>query len=225
MSSIHSIAIVPLDQAISRPKAILFDWDNTLVDTESMIFEAFNAARVGVGLAPFDEETYSVLPHYSLKDAGAKIFGDKYKDAEKIFYNHIEKFHLEKLEFLEGASELLSYLAQQDIYLGVVSNKNGVLLRREVQHLKATHYFRKIIGSRDTISDKPSIVPVKEALSEADFSTMADVWFVGDSIVDVDCARSSGCIPFVVGYGEASQQSDVFHVENCQGLKQFLINL
>lgn len=68
-------------------------------------------------------------------------------------------------------------------------------------------------------------IPVLAALHNSAISPSHEVWFVGDSIIDVHCARMSNCIPIVVGHGEASQQDDIVHAKDCAGLIQLIKGL
>lgn len=207
------------------PKAILFDWDNTLVDTWRIVFEAINAAREAVDRLPFTLEEFWKRPHHSMRDTAADLFGEHAEKGERAFYDFVEKSHLQNISVLEGADALLNNLKSYGIYLGVVSNKDGPHLRREIEHLGWGAHFRCVVGARDTEEDKPSPIPVLAALQDSVILPSHDVWFVGDSIVDVHCARASGCVPIVVGHGEASQQDDVVHVKDCSGLMQLLARL
>lgn len=207
------------------PKAILFDWDNTLVDTWRTVFEAINAAREAVNRPPFTVEEFWQRPHHSMRDTAVELFGDHMEKGMQVFYETIEKSHLQSLSVLEGADALLNSLKNLGIYVGVVSNKDGHHLRKEVGHLGWDSHFSRVVGARDTSADKPSPIPVFAALQDSTIVPSHDVWFVGDSIVDVLCARKSGCVPIVVGQGEASQQQDIVHARDCSGLMHLLARL
>jgi phosphoglycolate phosphatase len=217
--------MIPSKYPHKLPKAILFDWDNTLVDTWRTVFEALNASREAVGHPSFSVEEFWQRPHHSMRDTADELFGNHVERGMQIFYGMIEKSHLHNLSILEGAESLLKTLKIKGIYLGVVSNKDGHHLRKEVDHLGWDHHFRRVIGARDTAADKPSPIPVLAALQDSAISPSHDVWFVGDSIVDVICARESGCVPIVVGQGEASLQEDVVHAKDCSGLELLLARL
>lgn len=208
-----------------RPKAILFDWDNTLVNTWETVFNAINIARKAVDKLPFTIEEFWERPHRSLRDTAEEIFGEHFEKGERIYYETVGKTHLQGLSILEGADALLNNLKTLGIYVGVVSNKDGHHLRKEVNHLGWAPYFHQVIGARDTEEDKPSPLPVLAALKNSMIVPSHDVWFVGDSIVDVHCARASGCVPIVVGNGEASHQENIVHTGDCHGLSQLINRL
>src|SRR5436190_16071135 len=181
-------------------KAILCEWYNTLVDIWYTVFNGINSGREAVDRLPFTVEEFWEQPHLSIRETAVELFGDHCEKGERVFYEAIGKNHLENLKILEGAEVLLTHLKTLGIYMGVVSNKDGHHLRKEVTHLGWESHFYQVIGARDTEEDKPSSLPVLAALKNSTIVPSHDVWFVGDSIVDVHCARASGCIPIVVGH-------------------------
>ncbi len=182
---------------IQRPSAVLFDWDNTLVDSWAVIHAALN-------------ETFSVMDHPSwtraetearvrgsLRDTFPDMFGARWQDAEKVFYDAFGRMHLERLTPLPGAAELLRTLSDAGLYLGVVSNKRGSFLRLEAEHLGWQAHFKRLAGAGDCARDKPHRDHVDHALGLGTASpgpaAGRDVWFVGDADVDMLCAKNAGC--------------------------------
>src|SRR5947207_1478268 len=53
--------------------------------------------------------------------------------------------------------------------------------------------------------DKPHTAPVRLALEPSGIGAGETVWFVGDTGIDIECARNSGCIPVLLG-GEMPQE-------------------
>ncbi len=217
--------MIPSRYPQKLPKAILFDWDNTLVDTWQVAFHSINIAREALGLKKITIDDFWSRPHHSMRDTSHDLFGKHPEEGERIFYDNVKKLHLKELQLLEGAEALIKDLTELDIYLGVVSNKHGDYLRKEVTHLGWDSHFTKVIGARDTKEDKPSSIPVLAALHKSQIDPSHDVWFVGDSIVDVHCARTSGCIPIVVGDGPASKEQDIVHARDCIGLANLIKSL
>lgn len=220
-----NVKVIPHFYPKKLPKAILFDWDNTLVDTWRVAYDSLNSSLKALGRKTFTQEEFWKQPHLSLKDSSRDLFGDYFAEGEKLFYESVKRIHLKELLTLKGAETLLKDLKTRNLYMGVVSNKEGLLLRKEVEHLGWKDFFHQVVGSRDAEEDKPSHLPVLAALQTSAVIPSHDVWFVGDSIVDVHCARASGCIPVVVGHGDASQEDDIIYAQDCYGLAQIIANL
>lgn len=208
-----------LKQSIaSPPKAVLFDWDNTLVDTWPIVHDALNHTLVTFGLKPYTLEEFRNRPQTSHRQTFPLIFGDQWAQAEKIYYSLYAGIHKKMLKILPGAQEILEFLYENGVYLAVVSNKNGPFLRREVEYLGWKDYFKCVVGSTDSAHDKPSIWPVRCALKESGIEPGHNVWLVGDSDIDVECALNSKCVPVVVGshplqkdYGDTVLHAKDFH--------------
>src|SRR5262245_37570087 len=111
-----------------RPRAILFDWDNTLVDSWVTIHEALN-----ITMAAMDKPLWSIQEtkekvRLSLRESFPRHFGERWEEARRIYLDKFSAIHLERLAMLPGRGEMLQGLAGEGIYLGVVSNKTGMLL-------------------------------------------------------------------------------------------------
>ena len=149
---------------LKRPVGVLFDWDNTLVNTWPVIHDAMNFTLEKMGYPLWSLEDSKNNVRLSLRQSFPELFGDKWETARDIFYMRFKKIHLKRLEVLPGAEKLLISLREKGVYLGVVSNKSGENLRREANHLGWSQYFGKIIGAMDAKEDKPSIKPVQLAI-------------------------------------------------------------
>jgi phosphoglycolate phosphatase len=102
---------------------------------------------------------------------------------------------------------MLERFTADGLYLGVVSNKRGDLLRREAAHLGWDRHFGRLVGAGDAPQDKPAVAPVDMALEGSGIERGPLVWFVGDSPLDIDCARNAGCVAVLLG--PADRELDV----------------
>jgi phosphoglycolate phosphatase len=108
---------------------------------------------------------------------------------------------------MPGAAEAL--LAAAPWPLGVVSNKAGRYLRAEVVHLGWAPYFGPVIGAGDASADKPDPAPILMALEQLGFGPGPDVWYLGDTALDMRAARAAGVTAVLVG--DASHDGGVEH--------------
>jgi phosphoglycolate phosphatase len=124
---------------------------------------------------------------------------------------------------MPGAGGLLRGLAGSGLHLGVVSNKRGRFLRLEAERLGWTGHFGRLVGAADAPVDKPAVEPVDLALVESGIPRGADVWFVGDTDIDMNCAINAGCLPVLlrrepVQAGEFDAYPPALHLRDCAGL-------
>jgi phosphoglycolate phosphatase len=210
-----------------RPRAVLFDWDNTLVENWRTIQAALNAALTDAGLPEMDMEQVMFQGRHSAQDIFPKLFGDRWQHARTIFYDHFAQNHLAGLSIMPGAPKLLDTLVEKGVMLAVVSNKKGDLLRREIDFLGWTDRFARVVGAQDAAADKPDPAPVRLALEGTRIVPGGDVWLVGDTDIDMRTAVASGCYPVLVGSGPADPEllngaEPALRCHNCEDLTGFV---
>jgi phosphoglycolate phosphatase len=212
------------------PRAILFDWDNTLVDSWICIQESYNRTFRHFSMVEWSMETTRANVAKSLRDSFPSMFGDRWEEAKEVFYKSYEDIHLSHLHPLPGAAEMLAALVKSGIYLGVVSNKVGPFLRKEADILGWTPLFGALVGATDAEADKPHPAPVHMALAPSGIAAAKDVWFVGDSAVDLECGLASGCVPILLRpeppqSGEFASTPPQYHVAQCGDLARLVAEL
>jgi phosphoglycolate phosphatase len=203
-----------------RPRAILFDWDNTLVDNWEVITEAMNAVYDAFDMPHWTVEQAKLRIRASMRDAFPRAFGERARDASRIFSEYFAAHHLDRLHEMPGAGDLLRTLAESGLHLAVVSNKRGHFLRLEADRLGWSKLFASLIGATDASADKPEIAPVELALAGSGISRGPEVWFVGDTDIDMLCAVNSGCLPILLRRepprpGEFAVSSPARHLCDC----------
>lgn len=216
--------------SLSRPRAVLFDWDNTLVDSWPTIADALNTTLHAFGHAPWTMAEVKSRVRKSMRDSFPKLFGDKWEAAGNVFYERYRRIHVEKLTPIAGAADMLAELAEAGIYLAVVSNKKGEFLRREAEHLGWARHFGRLVGALDAARDKPALDPVLMALDGSGIAPGTDVWIAGDADIDMECARNAACVPILVRetppeVGEFSSHPPARHFSDCWALSKALKSL
>lgn len=181
------------------PKAVIFDWDNTLVNTWPIIHQALFDTFTDMGHEPWTFEQTKARVAKSMRDSFPVIFGEGAPRASELYQKHYRENHLMKLEALPGALEVLERVQARGLCCVVVSNKKGGNLRKEVGHMGWEKYFDTIVGADDAARDKPHPDPVHMALAKSRIPPAPDVWFVGDSEVDIECAMNTGCTAILYG--------------------------
>ena len=178
---------------MKRPAAVIFDWDNTLIDAWPCILDCYNLTFRHFNMPEWSLEQGKQNIARSLRDSFPSMFGDRWQEAREVYYKSFEQVHLERLVPFTHTESMLQKLVDQGVYLGVVSNKLGKFLRSEAQHLGWERYFGALLGATDAIRDKPDPAPVLMALAPSGLKPSSKVWFVGDSAIDLQCAHQSGC--------------------------------
>lgn len=183
-----------------RPDVLLYDWDDTLVDCWSAIASAMNAAFAAFGMPPWSKEEVRARARRSLRDAFPDLFGSDWMRAREIFYARLEEEHLSALSAKPGVEAMLE--VGKAWPQGVVSNKSGSVLRREIAHLRWQDRFGIAIGSGDASADKPDPAPLRMALAALAPRSGGHAWYIGDSAIDMKAARAAGFTAVLLGNAE-----------------------
>jgi phosphoglycolate phosphatase len=189
-------------QPMSRPSVLLYDWDNTLIDGWTAITAALNAVFADFGHTLWTVEDTRNRVRVALRESFPVMFGDRWEYARDLFYSTLTEEHLRHVAPMPGAEAALA--AGMAWPQGVVSNKAGPFLRREVTHLGWDHFFGAdaIIGAGDAVIDKPDPAPVLLALERLGRAAHPSVWYMGDTALDMQAAHSAGVTAVLVGNAE-----------------------
>ncbi|OYZ38479.1 MAG: hypothetical protein B7Y25_00850 [Alphaproteobacteria bacterium 16-39-46] len=203
MENIRVHMHLPLSQntLLKAPKAVLFDWDGVIVDSEHMIFSALQRTFQHFSLEGPSVPDFYKFYGYSLEDAFKRDFKERWEEAREVYRQVQMNTETQKPKVFEGVQEFLEALSLKKIYCAVVSNKKGDDLRKEAESLNLAHYFSKIVGAQDAQRSKPFPDPVEHALKDTGLNPHHhSVWFIGDRSVDMECAHATKCIPIEAAF-------------------------
>lgn len=178
---------------IPKPRAVIFDWDDTVVNNWDTAVKALNTALVHMGMEPWTDAECRRRSGGSAQDMFTGLFAERWQEADKVYYDTFHALMANKVNIHNHIEDVFKTLHGQGVYLAVVSNKRGSLLRDEVGKISFDRYFGNIVGAGDAEADKPDPAPVLLALRESGILPGPDVWFIGDSHTDMICAHRSGC--------------------------------
>jgi len=184
---------------------ILFDLDGTLVDGQHAVYATFAAIFPRFGYpAPRRAEVRSIIGR-SLPQAIGDLLGE---DAPALPMAEAYKAHFHKMRLAEGYHEALyddvdavirRLAGRADLLLGTATGKalRGINWMIE-QH--GWQGFFATLQAADTAASKPSPEMVLNACRETGVAP-SDVIVFGDSIYDMQMARSAGATAIGVSWG------------------------
>ncbi len=178
------------------PEALLWDWDNTLVDAWGGIQAALNATFAEHGLPAWSQEETRARVRGSMQESFPPLFGANWRTAVGSFRAHHRAMQLAHLAPLPGVAPILAaYPGPQ----AVVSNKEGAPLRREVAHLGWEPHFGVMVGADDAAAAKPDPAPIWYALERLGLKPSPAIWYIGDTAVDMLAAKAAGVTAVLLG--------------------------
>ena len=179
---------------MSALRAVLFDWDGTLVDTAESSFRSYARVFPEFGI-PFTREdfqrTYSPDWYHTYRELGLP---EEHWEAANARW--LEHYAHERPQPLAGAPEVVQRLRAAGLELGLVTSGSRVRVEREMAALDLAQAFSVVLCAGDYRHHKPHPEPLLLALDRMDVSAAESV-YVGDSPQDVLMARATGV--FAVG--------------------------
>lgn len=194
-----------MPQLKTRPAAVFFDLDGTLVDTADDLAAPVNHMREARGLNPLPLEEYRPfasagsrgLLHIGL---GATTDDPDYPALRTEFLNRYEQEIAVHSRLFDGMPELLAWLEANGIRWGVISNKLEYLVRRLVQQLGLGHRVALAYGGDTAPRAKPWPDPLKMALQETGLTARQCV-YIGDDLRDIQAAHAVDMPAVAAAYG------------------------
>jgi phosphoglycolate phosphatase len=180
-------------------RAVLFDFDFTLVDSSAGILECFAFARARVGLPPACPEATRRTIGLTLAEALRVLHG--VEDADLVarfrgaFLERAEAVMAASAVPLEAAAGTLAALRAAGLALAVCSTKHRGQIERILGRLALAQRFDAIVGAEDVARHKPEPDALLLALERLGVAP-AQAVYVGDHRVDAEAAARAG-VPFV----------------------------
>jgi HAD superfamily hydrolase (TIGR01509 family) len=183
-------------------KAVLWDMDGTLVDSEKLWDVSMQAlySRLGGVLTPEVRESTvggsseSVMAAvYS--DLGLQLEPAAMAESADWLHDYTGELFEAGLPWLPGAQELLEKLVAAGIPLALVTNTRRDLTERALNSI-GRHYFSVTVCGDEVVHPKPAPDPYRRAAQLLGF-TSSECLAIEDSITGTAAAEAAGC-PVVV---------------------------
>lgn len=192
-------------ESLATPKAVLFDWDGTLVNSVGALTHGHNLTRDAMNLPRISETDF--LPHMGRPrdDVYASLYGNRAEEAKTHFAIFYAATHTQHMTEIEGAGELLKTLYQNKITMGVVTNKQRKFVAPEISHMGWNAYFSVFISADDVIKAKPAPNGIFLASEKLGLRASENIYFVGDSDNDLGAAYDAGCHALFINNADTPQ--------------------
>lgn len=198
---------------MSRPfDAVLFDLDGTLLETAPEIGAAVSLAIAEQGLPPVDIAGVRFFIGHGVRQTIAKAYDtvapsgttatkrDADIDAALLrFEHHYARLAPQSQPFADTVSTL-STLRSLGVKCAIVSNKETRFVEQLLEGGPLPALIDLLVCGDTLAKKKPDAAPILYALEK--FGTAAArTLMVGDSSIDVACARNAGVPVWMVPYG------------------------
>ena len=205
-------------------KYIIFDFDGTIGDSQSLIVKTLQDTMRARKLEVKSDEACAKTIGLRLDEAFVSLFGMSDEEGMECAATYREIFLDNKKTMIvqpfPHVIETLRALHRQGYVLGMASSRNHCSLDGYVKQMQLEDIFSSIVAGDDVEHVKPAPDMVFMALGEmkgmknpvtsaesGDVEDLLDeVLVVGDMTFDVDMAHNAGCKACAVTYGNGTRE-------------------
>jgi len=186
-------------------EAAIFDLDGTILNTLDDLATSVNHALAQHHMPQVSTDAVRRFTGNGIATLVARCVPEGTSEQEvqatlETFKAHYAKHSQDTTGPYPGIIDMLHELDENDVACAVVSNKADFA----VQHLVRTCFpsmFGAVVGEQPLIRRKPDPDMVWAAITELGVEDPDNVVYLGDSEVDIETARNTGCDCVLVSWG------------------------
>ncbi len=209
-----------------RKNTILFDFDFTLADSSQGIFKCVNYALNKMKLHEQDYDTIKYTIGHSLPDTYRKLTKRNSENEEsefvKLFVKKADEIMNLYTRVYPEVFELMPMIKEKGYKTGIISTKYRYRIQGVLERENLNKNFDVIIGGEDVSNHKPDPEGLLLAIEMLGVKK-EQVWYIGDSLVDLAAAKSAGIEFVAVLTGTVFKER--FNTEGCNYIIPNLNNL
>ncbi|MBW1919459.1 MAG: HAD family hydrolase [Deltaproteobacteria bacterium] len=209
------------EEAVKKIAAVIFDCDGVMFDSRVANINFYNHLLSRFGLPPMTQEQVAFVHMHTAEQSVNHIFkGTPFADAAQAYRKKMDYSpYIKDMKMEPGLEELLKILKPR-VRLAVATNRSNTIERVLDCHA-IRHFFDLVISCLNVTHPKPhpeSLLKILEAFS----IKPQEAFYVGDSSVDCETARSAG-VPFIAYKNKAL--SAEYHVDRLMDIAEKILDL
>ena len=188
---------------MSKYKAVLFDFDGTLIDTNEVILGSWQHLYDKVFGQEISLEDVRHTFGEILHDTLAKRFPDKNTDElVEIYREYARDFYEKDIEIFPGIRKMLDELDKEGIKKAIVTSRYWGSLTQGNYIFDIADRFDEKVTCEDTAAHKPDPEPINICLKKMGLNP-DEVLYAGDTLFDLNCAHNARVKFILVGWSVA----------------------
>ncbi len=196
-------------------RAVLFDFDGTLVDSTPLILRCFHATWEQVfGITNEDAEYIRTfgIPLPQAMEQMLQRFGaqgripplerpvEKVEELLRTYRAFNEQWHDQMLRPVAGVDHLLRELKARGFLMGVVTSKRRLGVERGMRLCGLEGWFEVSLCAEDTKRNKPHPEPLQQAMAALNVAPEETI-YVGDSVHDIVAGQAAAVLTAAAAWG------------------------
>jgi phosphoglycolate phosphatase len=186
-------------------KAIVWDWNGTLLNDIHMCVDAINELLIARKLKTLDYYSYRDVFGFPVKDYYEKVGFDFDKepfDLVAIEFIDVYRSRINECNIFDEVPEVLASLTDAGIQQHVLSAMQQEMLEESLKLKGIYHFFDQITGTSDHFANDK--FAAAQALQRKIGMLPEEVVMVGDTIHDFEVASAMGWRPLLIANGHQS---------------------
>jgi len=187
-------------------KAIVFDVDGVLIDSNKIIVEAYKKTAKDLGLQiPSLHEVVDLMGR-PLVEVVRTLWPESNVELYMKEYRRLFMDENLLIPAIEGAVDAVSELGETGIKIGLLSGKTTFFIEKHLREAGFNiNWFEVIVSFETTKKHKPDPEPLLYAINQLGVKPEEAV-YVGDAISDYECARNAKVEYFAVLTGSLRRE-------------------
>ena len=182
-------------------RALLFDMDGTLTDSEPAWFDACNDMLMyyrenKIGKEAYERDFVGTTVIKNIEKLFPDFSPEELKQAEERYKDEFEK-RLDQIQIKDNSIDMLELVKKKNLKCGLVTNTPRRIVNKVLKKFGIDRFFQAIVCEGDTARAKPFPDPVLrgcELLSVLPDETI----LIEDSVTGVTAGKAAGCFTVAV---------------------------
>lgn len=206
---------------------VLFDFDGTLADTNSLIGGAHYRVVEEYFPGRFHRDYMQEFNGPSLEEIYTALDEERKDEMIEKYRSYFREQHDDEIRLFPGIKEMLVKLHSAGVKVGIVSTKRTDILHHGITILGIKDYVDAAIGMGDYTHPKPHPESVQVAMEQLHASP-ADTFMIGDNYHDIEAGNRAGVQSVFVQWSEKAVETILpyrpdFVVANVLELEQLIL--
>ncbi len=186
-------------------RAVIFDLDGTLVDGFDIIYESFNYSLKTLGLKEIPIREIKKVIGPALSEGFRRLVPEHLvAEGVNLYRSYYKERYLERTILFDGVRELLKYLKDMKIIVGLITNKKVSFAEELLRYLKIDKFFDFVNGAEEGYLPKPDSEIMEKIMKEFKINKEETI-YIGDSEIDGKFANNCGVDFIALGLGLSSE--------------------